>query len=637
MCGICGIFEHGRQSEADAEQVVRMTHTLVHRGPDEEGFFNRPFCCMGMRRLSIIDLAESHQPISNETGDVSIVFNGEIYNFPELREELIRAGHRFQTHGDTEVIVHLYEEHGAACVEHLDGMFAFAIFDERPQAGPDGCLFIARDRFGKKPLYYADTGSTLVFGSELKPILVDRRIRRDLDFEAIHHYLTMLMVPAPLSVFSAIRKLPGGHYLECDRKGVRIRRYWQYPLQSESAAASEKVLVRDIRELLFEAVRKRLISEVPLGAFLSGGLDSSAVVAIMSRITGRRVETFSIGFEGPSRNNELPYAREVAEHYHTHHHEFLAKPDIIETIHEVVRFADEPFAISSAIPLLLISKAAHKYVKVVLTGDGGDELFGGYEGYLYERWAESYRRLPTLADRGLNSLARTLPADLQQPAGRWRNRILRFVANARTELSERRLGWGSAFSEAEKRALYRRGFNPNGAPRSTADFVSQVAAVSEGKEPAARQNDLDIRIWLPDEMLAKVDRMTMGASIEARCPLLDWKLTEYTAKLPFRVKMPGDNQASLKYLLRKAVSDLIPAKLMNRPKQGFNVPLDAWFRGKSRSFLLSALQPDRLSRFGVFDPSAVSALIEKHDYGHIKASSRLYALLVFQIWAEAYL
>lgn len=614
-----------------------MTRTLVHRGPDEEGLLFRPFAGMGMRRLSIIDVAGGQQPMCNETGDVSVVFNGEIYNYDQLRRQLLQDGHTLHTRSDTETIVHLYEQYGSDCVNHLDGMFAFAVYDERSMEGAPR-LLLARDRLGKKPLYYSDTQGALIFGSELKPLLVDDRISRELDPEALHHFLSLLMVPSPLSIFRSVRKLSPGHLLECDATGPRIRCYWQYPAYTPAPEIRAEEIGDRIRDLLFQAVQKRLISEVPLGAFLSGGLDSSTVVAIMSRLTGKPVETFSIGFEGPERNNELPYARQIANHYNCNHHEFLVKPDIVETIQEVVHFADEPFAISSAIPTLLIAKAARKSVTVVLTGDGGDEIFGGYEGYLYEYWAELYRRLPSLADRALIGAASLLPATVNGPAGNWRNRVVRFVSNAREDVGKRRLGWASGFSEEAKHRLYdvSRGAASD-RPSPTFAFIDTIAAISEGEEPAARQNDLDIRIWLPDEMLAKVDRMTMAASIEARCPLLDWHLVEFMAKLPFRTKVPGIRQSSLKLLLRRAVRDLIPPRLLNRRKQGFNVPLDQWFRGGARTFLESVLSPSRLKRFEIFDSNEVQTLLQEHMAGHIKANNRLYALLVFQIWAEAYL
>ena len=406
MCGICGVYEYASSMRVDRQQLARMNATLLHRGPDEDGFFVRDRVGLAMRRLRIIDLAGGTQPIANEDETISIVFNGEIYNYRELRKDLIRLGHRFRTQSDTEVIVHAYEQFGVQCVEHLDGMFAFAIYDERIP-GTDR-FFLARDPFGKKPLYYADLGETLIFGSEIKPILEDPRVSKEIDFEALHHYLSLLVVPAPWSIFKSIRKLPAGHWMLVDERGPEIRPYWNCEPHSAEVLVSEREAVDEVRRLLFRAVEKRLVADVPLGAFLSGGLDSSLVVAIMSRLSGRPVKTLSVGFEGPKTHNELPFARRLAEHCGTDHTELTLKPDVVSMVHDLVRYADEPFGISSALPTLLIARAARERLTVVLTGDGGDEMFGGYSHYLWERWASAFRRLPRVADSVLLTAAGTL-------------------------------------------------------------------------------------------------------------------------------------------------------------------------------------------------------------------------------------
>lgn len=641
MCGICGVFEYQQRALVSREQLGRMNDTIRHRGPDDEGYHISNHVGLAMRRLSIIDVAHGHQPISNEDNTVTIVFNGEIYNYPSLQKELLARGHRFRTNSDTEVIVHLYEEHGADCVRYLDGMFAFAIHDRRGNsaAGQDSGrdrLFIARDRLGKKPLYYADVAGALVFGSELKPILQDPRISRDLDPDAIAHYLSLLFVPSPYSIFREIKKLPAGCYLECCAKGLRVTRYWNYLDCVGREVVSEDEAVEKIRTLLFEAVEKRLISEVPLGAFLSGGIDSSAVVAVMSRLKPERVKTFSIGFEGPQTHNELPHARMLAQHYRTDHHEFLVKPNIVEIVEELVDFADEPFGISSAIPTYLIAKAARQHVTVVLTGDGGDEIFGGYPNYLYERWAAMYRRLPAALDKLLIRSAGLLSGDMNGGPGRWRSRVTRFARTARTSAGERRLGWASGFSEAEKRGILVR---QEGARvlTSTPAFLEESVKGLQSPTPDLEQNCMDVLVSLTDEMLAKVDRMTMAASVEARCPLLDQHLVEYSAGLSFGMKVPGRSSKRLKHLLRRAVADLLPDDLMQRRKQGFNVPLDAWFRNGARKHLESVLSPDRMKRRGFFDPKAVGRLLSRHAAAEINASNRLYALLVFESWADKYL
>ncbi len=636
MCGICGVFEYRTGKTVDRAQLQRMNDRLVHRGPDDDGFLMKPGVGLAMRRLSIIDVAGGRQPIGNEDESIWIIFNGEIYNYRELREQLLRKGHQFRTRSDTEAIVHLYEDYGVRCVELLDGMFAFAIYDQRPTAG-ESRLLLARDRLGKKPLYYADVDGALIFGSELKAILEDLRVSKDLDLEALDHYLSLLVVPAPYSIFKTIRKLPAGCVLECDATGVRIERFWDCREFFDDRHVPEEEAVAKIRRLLFEAVKKRLIAEVPVGALLSGGLDSSAVVAIMSRLKTDPVKTFSIGFEGPATHNELAYARVLANHYHTDHHEFLVKPDMIETVQELVHYADEPFAISSAIPTFLISKVSREHVTVVLTGDGGDEVFGGYQHYLYERWATAYRCLPIAIDWLLRGSVSLLDGRVDGSIGGLGSRVTRFIGNARRSLGQRRLGWASGFSEIEKQRLYRpRVHNSLGIP-STTSLLEENMQSKGPLDPVAQQNCIDIRVWLADEILTKVDRMTMAASVEARCPLLDWQLVEYLTGLSFNLKVPGWRSVNLKHLLRQAVADLVPPDLLSRPKHGFNVPLDAWFRTGAKAYLEAMLSAKRIRRRGLFDVREVSALLAHHQAAQINASNRLYALLVFEIWAETYL
>jgi len=634
MCGICGVFEYASSTRVDERRLARMNATLVHRGPDEDGFFVGDRVGLAMRRLRIIDLAGGQQPIANEDETIQIVFNGEIYNYRELRQDLIRRGHRFRTKSDTEVIVHAYEEFGPQCVEHLDGMFAFAIYDGRIP-GADR-LFLARDPFGKKPLYYANLGEGLAFGSEIKPILEDPRVSREIDFEALHHYLSLLVIPAPWSIFKSIRKLPAGHWMLVDEHGPKIERYFSCEPPSAEAPIPEQEAVDEVRRLLFRAVEKRLIAEVPLGAFSSGGLDSSLVVSIMSRLTEQPVKTLSVGFEGPSTHNELPFARRLAAHCRTNHTELLLKPDVVSIVHELVRYADEPFGISSAMPTLLIARAARERLTVVLTGDGGDEMFGGYSHYLWERWATTFRRLPRVADSLILTAAGTLGRRIDGRAGALRSRITRFVLNARRPDVSRRLGWGSAFSHDEKRALYSDDLADLVSGTTTAVLERHVDRSRE-LEPAAVQNRLDVAVWLPDEMLAKVDRMTMGASIEARCPLLDRDLARFLFRLPFRQKVPGSRDRDLKHLLRRVAADLLPPELLQRPKQGFNVPLDAWFRGAAGDLLTDALSPERIRRRGWFRPEAVAQLVAAHRSGAAKFSNRLYALFNLELWAQEYL
>lgn len=632
MCGICGIFEHRSQRPVEREQIQRMNDTLVHRGPDDDGIFVGPGVGIANRRLSIIDIAGSKQPIHNEDRTVWVVLNGEIYNFAVLRQHLVRRGHTLTTQGDTEVIVHLYEEYGDRCVEHLDGMFAFALYDGRDPHHPR--LLVARDAIGKKPLYYADVEGALIFGSELKAVLKDPRVPREVDPEALHHYLTLLMVPAPWSIFRAVKKLMPGHLLVADARGVSTRPWWDYRSFVNDAPATEAELVSEVRQRLYDAVQKRLVAEVPLGAFLSGGMDSSAVVGVMSRLRAQPVKTFSIGFEGPATHNELPQAAAVARHLGTDHHEFLVKPDIVELLPELTHFLDEPFAISSAIPTYLISRAARQHVTVVLTGDGGDETFGGYENYLFERWARAWRLLPQGVDGLVSAAAGRLAGHIEHPLGRAASRAARFVSTARLGLAERRLGWVNGLTEDRKRALYASGFAASNA--NTAQMLAgRLEGLRHGLRSEQEVNALDNLVWLPDEMLTKVDRMTMAASVEARSPLLDRPMIESLAGFGLGVKIPGNTSRSLKSLLRKAIADILPPEKFSFRKWGFNVPMDRWFRTGAKGFLESHLGPDRLGRRGIFDPTAVAALNARHQRGEVNASSQLYALLVFEIWAEA--
>jgi asparagine synthase (glutamine-hydrolysing) len=594
-----------------------------------------------MRRLSVIDVQGGQQPISNEDGTVQIVFNGEIYNHHVLRAELERKGHRFSTQSDTEVIVHLYEEYGRECVQHLDGMFAFAIWDERTdiQGLPGGRLFIARDRLGKKPLYYADTGGAFIFASEPKAILCDKRVGRTIDLQSLHDYLSLGMVPCDRSIYKEIRKLLPGHTLLITTEGVvETHRYWKLSRSHGDGieVRDARTAVAEVKRLLFRAVEKRLESEVPLGAFLSGGLDSSLVTAIMARLCSRSIQAFSIGFEGPESHNELPLARIAARHLGVYHHEFLARPDIVNLLPEIIDATDEPFAISSAIPLLLLSREARQEVTVVLTGDGGDEVLGGYSHYLYERWAQSARRLPSQVTRLVGAAANVAPQPVTNPIGAMQKRIRHLIGNSGGTAADRRLGWSSWFSEAEKQSLYSTSFSTELAASGVVPTGSHLQTLVPDalSDPVDTANYLDAVVWLPDEMLTKVDRMTMQASLEARCPLLDIDLVNYCARLSFDTKIPGNRDRDLKSLLRSIAEEFLPRELTVRRKHGFNVPLDAWFRGSARAYLEHSLSRERINRRGFFNPDTIEDLLATHQSGKANLSNRLYGLLTFEIWAD---
>jgi asparagine synthase (glutamine-hydrolysing) len=580
-------------------------------------------------------VAGGHQPLGNEDGSVTIVFNGEIYNHHALRATLQERGHVFRTQSDTEAIVHLYEEYGSACVQHLDGMFAFAIWDTRQGEGTSGKLFLARDRVGKKPLYYADTGSTLIFGSELKAVTCHPAVRREINAQGVHDYLSLGQVPRDASIYESVRKLLPGHVLEASMAHPpQVRRYWSWPVPDAERRDGGAETVRTVRDLLLRAVEKRLEAEVPLGVYLSGGLDSGIVAAMAARLRGG-IDTFAVGFEGPASHNELPLSRVTSRHIGSRHHEFLFKPDIVQLLPEILQATDEPFAISSSIPLLLLSRAARKQVTVVLTGDGGDEVLGGYTYYLYERWARALRSLP-LSPRLLHQVAGLLPGPVTSYTGAWRKRVRHLVRNAGRPAAQRRLDWAGWFDEEDKWKLYSAETRARAQERGVSATHQRLQKLvhSESDDPAENTNHLDAVVWLPDEMLTKVDRMTMSASVEARCPLLDRDLIEYCARLPMRVRVPGNRDTHLKAILRQVGAEFLPREVLRGRKRGFNVPLDAWFRGHARGYLEHHLGPERVRRCGFFDAEAVTALMREHQSGFANHANRLFALLTFHVWAE---
>ncbi|MGH7856780.1 MAG: asparagine synthase (glutamine-hydrolyzing), partial [Candidatus Binatia bacterium] len=556
MCGIAGKLNLDPAEPVAAETVRAMCAALRHRGPDDDGFLFDGPVGMGMRRLSIIDLSTGRQPIRNEDGSVWVVYNGEIYNFPELRRSLEAAGHRFYTATDTEVIVHLYEEHGEDFVERLAGMFAIALWDRRERK-----LILARDRLGIKPLYYHLDGRRLLFGSEIKAILEDD-VDRDLDLQALHDYLSLNYVPGPRSIFRSIRKLPPAHLLVCAAGRVRLRRYWELRCSTENAGRPVESLCEELHDLLEDTVRGHLLSDVPVGVFLSGGLDSGSLVALASRVTNGPVRTFSIGFDDPSYD-ELAEARAVVRKFGTDHHEMIVRPDAVTLLPALVRAFDEPFADSSAIPVYCVSRLAREHVKVVLSGEGGDEVFGGYETYAAYKIAALYRRLPSLlATQLIPFLVRQLPVSHRRVSFDYKAK--RFVEKALLPPVDGHFGWKVIFSEDAKAALYAGG--PNG-------FESPIGAWREAyarcgsPEPLTRLQHVDLEIYLPDDILVKADRMSMASSLEARVPYLDHRVVEFAASLPASLKVHG---LTKKYLLRRTMAPHLPKRIVNGRKRGFN-------------------------------------------------------------------
>jgi asparagine synthase (glutamine-hydrolysing) len=625
MCGIAGFIEKraggaGGASDERTALLDRMCRRIAHRGPDDQGMFVRAGVALGMRRLSIIDLAGGHQPLSGCDAAVTVVFNGEVYNYRELQRELEARGHRFQTHSDTEAIVHAYEEFGEKCVEHLRGMFAFALWDERARQ-----LFIARDRVGKKPLYYTLTpDGTLVFGSELKSLLEHPEVARETNADALDAYLSFGYVPDPLCIFRGIHKLPPGHHLRFADGRVTVEQYWDFSYEPVEIKREEEYL-EELSALLDEAVRLRLVSDVPLGAFLSGGVDSSAVVGLMSRAMSQPVKTFSIGFNEDTYD-ELKYARVAAKHFGTEHHEFIVTPDICEIVDELVWHFDEPFADSSAIPTYMVSKLAREYVTVVLSGDGGDELFAGYTRYVVDRKRSGLARLPRVVREGVMQ-----PLSASLPHGAWGRNYLRNVSLAPVD---RYLDSISIFTDLNKQSLYTTGFKQqlNERRAGVEMFRSLAASVNtgDGVDPLLY---LDSKTYLPGDILTKVDRMSMAVSLEARVPLLDHKLIEFVTRIPASLKLKG---LETKYIFKQAVRGLVPDEILNRPKQGFGVPIAEWINLQLRGRIHETLTERRTRERGLFDSRYVSLLLEEHERGRRDHASALWALLMLELWHRSF-
>ncbi|MBD0372883.1 MAG: asparagine synthase (glutamine-hydrolyzing) [Pyrinomonadaceae bacterium] len=627
MCGIAGFVEREKEDAPGlgperAEVLDRMCLVISHRGPDDQGTMVRGTAALGMRRLSIIDLAGGHQPISGCDSRVTVVFNGEIYNYRELQKDLEARGHRFQTHSDTESIVHLYEEYGAACVEHLRGMFGFAIWDERERE-----LFLARDRAGKKPLYYTLTPrGTLVFGSELKSLLEHKEVERSSDVEALDAYLTFGYVPDPLSIFRGVRKLPPGHHLTYKDGKIKVEQYWDFPFEEETVQRSESDYLEELSALLDEAVRLRLVADVPLGAFLSGGVDSSAVVAFMSRHTAQPVKTFSIGFHEDSYS-ELKYARVAAKHFGTDHHEFIVTPDICHIVDELAWHFDEPFADSSAIPTYMVSKLAREHVKVVLSGDGGDELFAGYTRYAVDRRRSGFAHLPSALRRGvMRPLSRSLPH------GAWgRN----FLYNIALDPIDRYVDSISVFSELNKPSLYTEDFRREfQAHERIVERYRSLAASVTTKEPLDGMLYLDSKTYLPGDILTKVDRMSMAVSLEARVPLLDHRLIEFVSRIPASMKMRG---LEAKHIFKRAVRDHVPAEILDRPKQGFGMPLQQWINEQLRERIRETLSDKRTRERGIIEERYVRRLLDEHERNRRDHSGQLWALFMLEEWHRIFM
>lgn len=630
MCGISGKIYYDRTRPVERERIAQMCDAITHRGPDAEGFYIQGPVGLGSRRLSIIDVAGGQMPISNEDGSVWIVYNGEVYNYKQLRQELIQAGHQFTTTSDTEVIVHLYEEKGEEFPRYLNGMFACAIWDERKHK-----LLLARDQMGIKPLYYAALTDRLVFGSEIKELLLDG-VDRTIDLVALHDYLSLNYVPGPRSIFTSIQKLSPGHILVYDgaKQTVTVKQYWDLP-QGETKQIQGKDLGRledELLALLRTTVRDQMVSDVPIGAFLSGGIDSSLIVALMSEFASQPVKTFSIGFQEGSYS-ELPYARMIARRFHTDHHELVIEPRAHDSIKAMANYFDEPFADSSAVAVYAVSQLTAQHVKVALSGDGGDELFGGYYTYQADKIAALYRQLPhLLGSRLLPSLVDLLPVSDKKAS--WDFKLRRFMAGGMLAPLPAHFAWKAYFDEEAKLQIYR-SLNGHAAQlRPSVHLLQQYYDNYQSNDMINRLLYVDMKVQLADDMLTKVDRMSMAHSIEVRVPLLDLRLAEFMAQLPSHLKV---RRLTLKYLLKRVAQRVLPHEILHRRKAGFSIPVASWVKTDLREMVNDYLGEQNINRQGLFDPKEVRRIVDAHWSGKRNHSHNIWNLLMFSLWYERYM
>jgi asparagine synthase (glutamine-hydrolysing) len=630
MCGITGIAD--LNGPVRPEVLRRMTNTLRHRGPDDESYYipapqgGGPAVGLGFRRLSIIDLQGGRQPMSNEDGSLWIVCNGEVYNHSGLRLELEARGHQFRTHSDIEVLLHLYEELGPDCVTRVNGMFALAIWDAANQT-----FFLARDRLGKKPLYYRDTPAQLIFASEAKALLLHPDCPRELDAGNLSKYLAYEFVPSPHCIFKGIHKLPAGHWLTWKNGQTRLCRYWdlKFPAGAEADNRPENEIAEELRERLREAVRLRLISDVPLGVFLSGGIDSSSIVAMMAELMPpARIKTFAIGFEEKSFD-ESGHARRVADFFGTDHREqILTSKTLLDVLPQVAAFLDEPLADASIIPTYLLSKFTRRHVTVALGGDGGDELFAGYPTFQAHRLAGFYKAPRALHERVIRPLAEMLPVSADNFSFDFK--VKRFLRGLGPRPAIRDQIWLGSFTPAEQRALL----------QGNAPQVDDYGDIAEAESHCASQNGMErliylyCKFYLQDGILTKVDRASMACSLEARAPFLDYTFVEFVNSIPFRLKLKG---LTAKYILKKAMRNKLPPEILGRRKKGFGIPVAQWFRNDLRSLMLDTLSGSRIRRQGLFHPAEITRLVDEHLRGSKDHRKQLWTLFMFELWFEHYL
>jgi asparagine synthase (glutamine-hydrolysing) len=609
MCGITGQVNRDPYNPASRATLQRMCDSIVHRGPDDEGLYCRRNVALGMRRLKVIDLTTGNQPMYNEDRTVVTVFNGEIYNYRELRNTLSNLGHHFRTLSDTETIVHAYEEYGETFLTHLNGMFAIALWD-----GPNQKLLLARDRMGEKPLYYTETEEGIVFGSELKTIACNPNFRKELDLAAMYHYFTLICVPAPQTIYKNVHKLPPAHYLTYQNGKLQVKQYWEL-VHAPDFKKSEEDFAAGLRELMTASLKTRMISDVPLGAFLSGGIDSSVVVGLMSGIHSQPVKTFSIGFK-EEKYNETAYARIVAKKFQTEHHELIVEPAIQDLLPKIVRHFDEPFGGPSAVPTYLVSQMARQHVTVALSGDGGDEAFLGYDSYANVLARRGRSRIPTFIRR----LGQRIGRGLKEGASGKRYLESFGVEDPRYFCVGLTESWKhQLFSKDLLRAI----------PTADTFSVFRPHMLDDSAEFLTRYSHLDTKVYLPENVLAKVDRMSMANSLETRAPFLDHEIFEFAATIPADMKMKSGIR---KHILKRSVADIMPVEILQRRKAGFALPTDVWLRGALKPALQNAVE--WAARHAMFNRDYVNQLSHDHETGRKNNQRVLWSLLMFQLWHE---
>jgi asparagine synthase (glutamine-hydrolysing) len=627
MCGICGIYGFSGLGPEAENITKKMCSVMVHRGPDDEGYYSDKKVSLGMRRLSIIDLVTGHQPIPNEDKSVWVILNGEIYNFPELREQLIAKGHTFFTKSDTEVIVHLYEEEGENFVSRLNGMFAIALWDKKSNT-----FYLVRDRLGIKPLHYWQTEDNLVFSSEIKSIL-QADYQRELDFESMSQFFTFEYIPAPETIFKGIKKLLPGHMIVISNEKIKVNSYWDVTHSNASENHDgEESYQENIYLKLKESVKRRLISDVPLGVFLSGGMDSSSITALMSEVAVSKIKTFSIGFKEESFN-ELGYAKIVADHFQTDHTEFVVESNLVkELVPRLIEYLDEPLADASIIPTYIISNLSRKYVTVALAGEGGDELFAGYDTYKAYQVARFYRKVPKFIRNSIvKKVVPFFPASGKRLSFEFKAK--KFISGIDYPPEISNFIWWGAYSPSEGKKL----FSPDIYEKTKKDLFAPITFHLNNcsvDDTVSRLGYLDMKLYLQDDLLVKSDRMSMANSLEIRVPFLDHTFVEYATSIPSSLKL---KRLETKHILKKAMAPILPPEILTRKKIGFDIPLGVWIRNELKDFVTDILSPTNLNHHGFFNHAYIENLLKEHFHGEHNHRQLLWPLIIFQFWYDHYM